>query len=224
MGGRWSKRAPATPFVGPAYSSAACARAAREAGLPARALAEVGGDAYVADRIAQGAIVGWFDGRMEFGPRALGHRSILADPRRAETRDALNRRVKQREPFRPFAPAIRKERVAEYFDLAQEVPHAVPWMTEIHPIKPSAREMIAAVVHVDGTGRLQTVDDDDLPRLHALLGAFEGKAGVPVLLNTSFNVAGEPIVCSPEDACRCFRAADLDALVLGDLWIEKGRP
>ena len=153
---------------------------------------------------------------MEFGPRALGNRSILADPRSTTIRDAVNLRVKHREGFRPFSPAIPRERVAEYFD----VDRAVPWMTEIHPVRPEARSRIAGVVHVDGSGRLQTVERDELPRLHALLGLFEARAGVPVLLNTSFNVAGEPIVCSPEDACRCFRAAGLDGLVLGDLWIE----
>jgi carbamoyltransferase len=177
----------------------------------------MGGDAHVADRLANGAIVGWLDGRMEFGPRALGRRSILADPRRAEMRDLVNERIKHREPFRPFAPIVPRERAAEYF----EVDRPIPWMTEIHPVRAASRAAIAAVVHVDGTARLQTVDRDELPRLHALLGLFEQRAGVPVLLNTSFNVAGEPIVCSPDDACRCLRSAGLDGLVLGDLWVER---
>ena len=162
--------------------------------------------------------MGFFDGAMEFGPRALGHRSILADPRDAGTRDIINDRIKHREPFRPFAPIIPEERVGEYFELG----YPVPWMTEIHPVRAEKRGDIAAVVHVDGTGRLQTVNRLELPRLHALLGAFERRTGVPVLLNTSFNVAGEPIVCTPEDACRCYRAARLDGLVLGDLWVEGG--
>ena len=218
VGGSWrAPRSTVTPFVGPAYSPDACARAASSLGLRARPLAEVGGDAHVADRLAGGAIVGWFDGAMEFGPRALGHRSILADPRRPETRDRVNSRVKHREPFRPFAPSVPVERVGDWF----ETRRALPWMTEIHPVRAEVRGKIAAVVHVDGTARLQTVDRDVLPRFHALLAAFESKAGVPVLLNTSFNVAGEPIVCSPEDACRCFRSAGLDGLVLGDLWVEK---
>jgi carbamoyltransferase len=217
LGGERPKRPRASPYLGPAFDARACAEAARAHDLPARPLAEVGGDARVAEALAGGAIVGWFDGRMEFGPRALGSRSILADPRRAETRDVVNARIKHREPFRPFAPAILAERVGDYFEPAR----AVPWMQQILPIRPERRADIAAVVHVDGTGRLQTVAVEDLPRFHALIAAFGERTGVPVLLNTSFNVAGEPIVCSPEDACRCFRAADLDALVLGDLWIEK---
>jgi carbamoyltransferase len=217
VGQSWERpRARSSPFLGTAHARDACLRAAEREGLRAQRLEDLSGDVYVADRLAEGAIVGWFDGRMEFGPRALGNRSILADPRSTTIRDAVNLRVKHREGFRPFSPAIPRERVAEYFD----VDRAVPWMTEIHPVRPEARSRIAGVVHVDGSGRLQTVERDELPRLHALLGLFEARAGVPVLLNTSFNVAGEPIVCSPEDACRCFRAAGLDGLVLGDLWIE----
>ncbi len=154
---------------------------------------------------------------MEFGPRALGGRSILADPRREDVRDVVNARIKHREPFRPFAPAVLEERAAELFEEAR----AVPWMTEILPVRPSERARIPAVVHADGTARVQTVSAATSPRFHALLRAFAERTGVPVLLNTSFNVAGEPIVCSPDDACRCFRAADLDGLVLGALWIDK---
>jgi carbamoyltransferase len=204
-----------TPRLGPSYSAADCAAAAGRAGLVARPLAALGGDPFVAAQLARGRIIGWFDGAMEFGPRALGGRSILADPRDAAVRDVLNARVKHREPFRPFAPAILEERAADYFERA----HAVPWMTEILPVHAARRAEIAAAVHVDGTGRLQTVGEQGAPRLHALLRAFEALTGVPALINTSFNVAGEPIVCSPDDACRCYRAAGLDALVLGDLWI-----
>lgn len=204
-----------TPRLGPSYSAADCAAAAGRAGLVARPLAALGGDPFVAAQLARGRIIGWFDGAMEFGPRALGGRSILADPRDAAVRDVLNARVKHREPFRPFAPAILEERAVDYFERA----HAVPWMTEILPVHAARRAEIAAAVHVDGTGRLQTVGEQGAPRLHALLRAFEALTGVPALINTSFNVAGEPIVCSPDDACRCYRAAGLDALVLGDLWI-----
>src|SRR6185437_7494935 len=207
----------ATPFLGPAFDDAACAEAARAAGLVATPLASLGGDAYVAERIAGGALVGWVDGRMEFGPRALGGRSILADPRKAEVRDVVNARIKHREPFRPFAPAILEERAEDFFEEARPV----PWMTEILPVRTAQRERIPAVVHADGTGRVQTVRAANSPRFHALIRAFEDRTGVPVLLNTSFNVAGEPIVCSPEDACRCFRTADLDGLVLGALWIDR---
>ena len=205
-----------TARLGPGFSPGDCAAAARSAGLSTRPLAALGGDAYVAEQLARGRIIGWFDGAMEFGPRALGGRSILADPRDPAMRDVLNARIKHREPFRPFAPAILEERVADYFEDA----HPVPWMTEILPVRPERRADIAAAVHVDGTGRLQTVAERDAPRLHGLLRHFEARTGVPALLNTSFNVAGEPIVCSPEDACRCHRAAGLDALVLGDLWIS----
>jgi carbamoyltransferase len=206
-----------TPFLGPTFDRAAAETAAREAGLPTTPLAALGGDGFVAERIAGGAVVGFLDGAMEFGPRALGGRSILADPRRADMRDLINARIKHREPFRPFAPAILEERVDTYFEDARPL----PWMTEILPVRPALRDTIPAVVHVDGTARVQTVRAADAPRLHALLEAFAERTGVPVLLNTSFNVAGEPIVCSPEDACRCYRAAELDGLVLGDLWIGK---
>ena len=204
-----------TPRLGPSYSVEACAAACAAAGLDARPLQGLGGEPFVAEQLARGRIIGWFDGPMEFGPRALGGRSILADPRDAAMRDVLNARIKHREPFRPFAPAILAERAADYFEGARPV----PWMTEILPVRPERRADIAAAVHVDGTGRLQTVGEGDAPRLHALLRAFEARTGVPALINTSFNVAGEPIVCSPDDACRCYRAAGLDALVLGDLWI-----
>jgi len=205
-----------TPFLGPTFGASAAAEAARAEGLAVTPLAELGGDTFVAEKLAAGAIVGWFDGPMEFGPRALGGRSILADPRRAEVRDIVNARVKHREAFRPFAPAILEERVGELCEDGRPV----PWMTEIRSIRPSQRAVIPAVVHVDGTARVQTVNALASPRLHALLRAFAARTGVPVLLNTSFNVAGEPIVGSPADACRCFRKAGLDGLVLGELWIE----
>jgi len=204
-----------SPRLGPAYTTEACAAACAAAGLRARPLAELGGDDFVAGELAGGRILGWFDGAMEFGPRALGGRSILADPRDPAVRDTLNARIKHREPFRPFAPAVLAERAGDYFEGAR----AVPWMTEILPVRAERRADIAAAVHVDGTGRLQTVGEAEAPRLHGLLRAFAARTGVPALINTSFNVAGEPIVCSPDDACRCFRAAGLDALVLGDLWI-----
>lgn len=213
--GHPQQRSPLSPFLGPGFDAAACASAASDLGAQVQPLAAMGGDAFVAEQLAGARILGFFDGRMEFGPRALGHRSILADPRDASMRDALNERVKHREPFRPFAPAIAAERAAEYFD----VPHALPWMTEVRTVRPERRADIAAVVHVDGTARVQTVDATESPRLHALLGHFEARTGVPVLLNTSFNVAGEPIVCSPHDAIRCSRAAGLHGLVLGELWV-----
>lgn len=210
--------APPSPYLGPAYEPEEMRAAAQEVGLRCTPLGERGGLDFVADELAKEHIVGFFEGKSEFGPRALGHRSIVADPRPARMRDVINDRVKHREAFRPFAPAILEERVGEYFELSAPV----PWMTQIYPVRPEVRERIAAVVHVDGTGRLQTVAQASAPRFHALIEAFARKTGVPVVLNTSFNVAGEPIVCSPIDACRCFVSAGLDGMVLGDLWVESG--
>lgn len=216
-GGRGTRPTHITPLLGTAYDSEATLAAARDTGLVTRPLEALGGDAFVAAALARGDIVGWFDGAMEFGPRALGARSILADPRRAEVRDVINARVKHREAFRPFAPAVLEEHLERYF----EDPRPVPWMSEIRSVRPERRAEIPAVVHVDGTARLQSVSAAMSPRFHALISAFHAETGVPAVLNTSFNVAGEPLVCSPLDACRCFGVAQLDGLVLGDLWIGK---
>jgi carbamoyltransferase len=211
---------PPSPYLGPAHDDEEMRSAVRETGLRCTPLQELGGLDFVAGELEKGRIVGFFDGRSEFGPRALGSRSIVADPRSAHMRDVINARVKHREPFRPFAPAILEERADEYFDLRAPV----PWMTQISPVRPEVRDRIAAVVHVDGTGRLQTVNRLAAPNFHALIEAFARRTGIPVLLNTSFNVAGEPIVCSPLDACRCFISAGLDGMVLGTLWVEAGMP
>lgn len=159
--------------------------------------------------LAAGAVVGWFQGRSEFGPRALGNRSILADPRHPDMQHILNERVKGREAFRPFAPAIIAERAAEWFDL--DGPS--PMMLRVVPVRSNR---IRAVTHVDGSARVQTVNRDQNPRFYDLLTAFGERTGVPVLLNTSFNVAGEPIVESPDDAMRTFLRSDMDMVVLGD--------
>jgi carbamoyltransferase len=169
--------------------------------------------------VASGGIVGWFQGRMEWGPRALGNRSILADPRRAEMKEILNRRIKHREAFRPFAPSILEEAVSEYFD----APGLSPFMQMAFPVKPEKREEIPAPTHVDGTARLQTVSRSANPRYWALLDAFRRKTGVPVLLNTSFN-ENEPIVCHPKEAIDCFLRTQMDALVLGDFLIDTPPP
>jgi carbamoyltransferase len=163
----------------------------------------------VTDCIINAGVVGWFQGRAEFGPRALGHRSILADPRRADAKEILNLKIKRRESFRPFAPSILKEYVPEYFEGADEV----PFMEKVYVIQPAKREQIPAVTHVDGTGRLQTVDAANEPRYHALISTFHKKTGVPVLLNTSFN-ENEPIVNSPANALDCFLRTKMDMLVL----------
>lgn len=170
----------------------------------------------VADRLAAGAVVGWFQGRMEWGPRALGNRSILADPRRAEMKDILNRRIKHREPFRPFAPAVIEEAAAEYF----EAPCLSPFMLFAFPVRAPYRAHLPAPTHVDGTGRLQTVSRHTNPRFWALLDAFGRRTRLPVLLNTSFN-ENEPIVCTPEQALDCFQRTHMDALALGEFLVEK---
>jgi len=207
---------PEQPFLGPEFDDRACGAALDAAGLTSRRPRSLHRE--VARLLAAGSIVGWFRGRMEFGPRALGHRSILADPRRAEDKDRLNREVKHREAYRPFAPACAAEACGRYFEDAAES----PFMSFVVRVRPEAREGLAAVTHVDGTARLQTVERELEPDLHRLLLAFEQEAGVPVLLNTSFNVSGEPIVCTPEDAVRCFLSTGIDALVLGDRLVKNG--
>jgi carbamoyltransferase len=169
-----------------------------------------------ADAIARGAVVGWFQGRMEWGPRALGNRSILADPRRADMKELLNTRIKRRETFRPFAPSILEERTGDYF----EESYPDPFMIKVYPIRPSKRAEIPAVTHVDGTGRLQTVSRTQNPRYWSLIKAFEERTGVPVLLNTSFN-ENEPIVNTPDEALDCFLRTRMDRLVMGNWVIDR---
>jgi carbamoyltransferase len=166
--------------------------------------------------IADGKILGWFQGRCEWGPRALGNRSIVADPRRPEMKEILNRRIKHREIFRPFAPSILAESTAEYFERS----HPSPFMTLAYSVRAEKRGKIPAPTHVDGTGRLQTVTREANPRYHALISAFRDLTSVPVVLNTSFN-DNEPIVCRPEEALDCFLRTQMDALVLGDFLITK---
>ena len=163
----------------------------------------------VADRLADAGVVGWFNGRAEFGPRALGARSILVDPRRQDAKVLLNSKIKRRESFRPFAPSILKEFVPEYFEVADEV----PFMEKVFPIRCEKRGLVPAVTHADGTGRLQSVDRRVSPRYYQLIEAFQRRTGVPILLNTSFN-ENEPIVNSPEQALECFLRTDMDMLVL----------
>jgi carbamoyltransferase len=164
----------------------------------------------VAARLARGEVVGWFEGGSENGRRALGHRSLLADPRDRKMRDHLNYTVKCREPFRPFAPVVIEERASEFFDL----PQPSPYMQIVVPVRPRWRDGLGAVTHVDGTARVQTVRLDEHPRLYRLLKSFERESGIPVLLNTSFNGRGEPIVETPEDAVNGLRRMPFDALVL----------
>ena len=166
--------------------------------------------------IADGKILGWFQGRAEWGPRALGNRSIVADPRRPEMKEILNRRIKHREIFRPFAPSILAEKTGEWFEKS----HPSPFMTLAYSVRRERRDKIPAPTHVDGTGRLQTVTEDANPRYHALIREFERQTGVPVVLNTSFN-DNEPIVCRPEEALDCFLRTQMDALALGNYLITR---
>ncbi|OYW11646.1 MAG: hypothetical protein B7Z55_19035 [Planctomycetales bacterium 12-60-4] len=185
----------------------------------------------VAEILADGQVVGWFQGRMEFGPRSLGARSLLGDPRQPNMQSLMNQKIKFRESFRPFAPVVLRDRVAEFFEWNEGVDS--PYMllvTDVHENQRIAdtdeatatglarinlaRSTIPAVTHVDGSARVQTVDARRHGRFHRLLKAFEQATGCPVLINTSFNVRGEPVVCRPEEAIRCFLATDIDVLVL----------
>jgi carbamoyltransferase len=204
------------PFWGPGYTDRQvektlwkCKAEAAKHRKPAQMAAKL---------IAKGLVVGWFQGRMEYGQRALGNRSILADPRIPGMRGIVNSMVKNREEFRPFAPAVLQERAGEYFHIPQE---EVPLMNIVVKAKEDKRRMIPAVVHVDGTARVQTVKKQDNPLFYDLISSFQRISGIPVVLNTSFNVRGEPIVCSPEDALRCFYSSGLDCLFLGSYLLTK---
>jgi carbamoyltransferase len=167
------------------------------------------------ERLAAGKVVGWFQGRMEFGPRALGARSILADPRHPGMRDLINARVKKREEFRPFAPAVLADRANLHFDL----PRSSPFMLETCQVKSWLD--LPAITHVDGSARVQTVDRNVLPRFAGLLETFERRTGCPLLLNTSFNMRDEPIVCTPTDAVICFLRAGIESLVIEDFIVDR---
>jgi len=202
--------------TGPQYDEATIASALAAQGLRATQLDEAALCLRAAELVAAGNVVGWFQGRMEWGPRALGNRSIIADPRRSDMKDILNARIKHREPFRPFAPSVLLEATGDYFD--QSYPD--PFMLKVYGVRPEKRATIPAVTHVDGTGRLQTVERATSPRYWQLIKAFEGLTGVPVILNTSFN-ENEPIVCHPREAIDCFLRTRMDALAIGDFLVEK---
>ncbi len=204
-------------YYGPSFSSATCATALRTAGLPFTTLPDETLIPRVARLIADGAIVGWFQGRMEFGPRALGNRSFLADPRRADMRELLNHKVKLREWFRPLAPSMCEEASGDIFG----TPHHDPFMSTVLRVQEDYRDRIPAVVHVDGTTRPHTASQQTNPRYWRLIRDFADLTGVPVLLNTSFNVQ-EPIVCCPEDAIKTFQSASFDALILEDHLVLRG--
>jgi carbamoyltransferase len=203
-------------YLGPSFAEERCRKALERARVPYAALAGGATVERTAQALSEGKVVGWFQGGMEFGPRALGNRSILADPRRPEMKDVLNARIKHREPFRPFAPSILEGSVGEYF----EGSHPSPFMLLTYRVRPQARSRIPAPTHVDGTGRLQTVNRDQNPRFYDLIAAFGRLTGVPVLLNTSFN-DNEPICCTPEEAVETFQRTRMDVLVLGNLFAER---
>lgn len=216
--GRKAPTAPRHNYWGPSYSDEECLATAKRCRLPNTDTVSDPTTSAARD-LAEGKIVGWFQGAMEFGQRALGNRSILLDPRRPDGKDVVNAAVKYRESFRPFAPAILAEHVAEYFECDPGT--RVPYMERVLPFHKQVTDTVPAVVHVDGTGRLQTVAREDNARFYALIEHFAARTGVPLVLNTSFNLNGEPIVCSPDDAIRTFYSCALDVLYLGNVRIAK---
>jgi carbamoyltransferase len=223
-------------FLGPAYDAT---EFLKSAAIPHEEMGENELMSHLAKLLEEGKVIGWFQGRMEFGPRALGNRSILGDARSPEMQETLNLKIKFRESFRPFAPAVLRERVADCFELNQ----ASPYMLLVAPVKESLRlngesdgasgdflvrlktprSTLPAITHIDYSARVQTVASEDNPRFHRLLSEFESKTGCPLLVNTSFNVRGEPPVCTPEDAFRCFMRTEMDYLVLGNFLLDKSK-
>jgi len=203
--------------LGPEFSAGQIKRVLRKEGLDFKELESPALAQSIAEKIARGEIVGWFQGKMEFGPRALGHRSILADARNAGMKDLLNSKVKHREPFRPYAPVVLEEKAREYFELKG----SSPFMLLAARVKEEKKRLIPSATHVDGTARVQTVNKNTDPKLWRLIKAFEGITGIPLILNTSFNLRGEPIICSPEDAVNGFLKSDMDCLVMENIVVER---
>lgn len=201
-------------YWGPSSTDQAIEESLRQESLPIQKDPMIA--ARAARAIAAGKVIGWFQGRMEVGPRALGNRSILADPRRADMKDILNARIKHRESFRPFAPSVLAEKCGEWFD----GPAESPFMLMNYIVRPERRAQVPAITHVDGTARVQTVHRQTNPRYWELIREFEKISGVPLVLNTSFN-EDEPIVCQPKEAIHCFLRTRMDVLILGDYWVEK---
>ncbi|MFJ9807571.1 carbamoyltransferase [Streptomyces sp. NPDC101158] len=213
--------APVSPYLGPSYDDAAIEEAL--AAFAGRVTASRLDDDEVVEQVAklltEKVVIGWFEGRVEHGPRALGHRSILANPGFDDIKDIINTRVKHREPFRPFAPLVLEEQAPEIFEMGRKA--SSPYMTFVFPVRDAYKDRIPGAVHVDGTSRIQTLTDEGTPRLTALLRRFTELTGTPCLINTSFNVAGEPIVCTPTDALNCFMGTEIDYLVLGNHLVAK---
>ncbi len=205
-------------YLGPEFSDSHIESSLKKAGLDYRKLERAPLLEAVAEQIAAGNVIGWFQGRMEWGPRALGNRSILAHPGLPNMKDILNARIKHREWFRPFAPSILADYQHEYF----EHDHPSPFMLHVYKIRPEKRKLLCAVNHVDDTGRLQTVARDENPLYYDLIAAFHRKTGIPVVLNTSFN-ENEPIVCTPEEAIECFQRTRMDVLAIGPFLVTKSK-
>ena len=203
--------------LGPEFSADQIIRILRREGIDFQEMEYPVLAQHIAGKIARGEIIGWFQGKMEFGPRALGHRSILADPRNPDMKDLLNSRVKHRESFRPYAPLVLEEKAGEYFDLKD----LSPFMLLAPRVKAEKKALISSATHVDGTARVQTVNKDINPKLWQLIKEFEDITGIPSILNTSFNLRGDPIVCSPEDAVNSFLKSDMDCLVMENIVVEK---
>ena len=215
--------------LGPSYDADDIRAALETASMPYEELSEEPLCRRTAESLAAQKVIGWFQGRMEYGPRALGNRSILADPRQLRMQRHVNQSIKFRENFRPFAPAVLVEKVSDWFDMNHESPYMLltAQVRDAHiqgeglERQRNIESPIAAVTHVDGSARVQTVSDQDNPLFYRLLQKFETLTGCPVLVNTSFNVRGEPIVCAPEDAIRCFQDTHMDILVIGPFWVDK---
>ena len=203
-------------YTGPQFDNAAIEATLQAANISYEVLSDDAMVKRAAERVANGDILGWFQGRMEWGPRALGNRSIIADPRRPDMKEILNARIKHREAFRPFAPSVLMEATGDYFD--QSYPD--PFMVKVYGVRADKQAEIPAVTHVDGTGRLQTVQQEYTPRYWSLINAFGELTGTPVVLNTSFN-DNEPIVCRPQEALDCFMRTKMDVLAIGNCFVSK---
>jgi carbamoyltransferase len=224
-------------YLGPSFSGTSIETPLKSLGAVYQVMEDQNMYEELAELLDGGKVIGWFQGRMEFGPRALGGRSIIGDPRSSQMQSVMNLKIKYRESFRPFAPSVRAEKVSDWFE--QDLPS--PYMLMVAPIQPDkrlelnehdqslfgidklnvARSQLPAITHVDYSARIQTVHEDTNPRYYRLLEAFENKTDCPVLINTSFNVRGEPIVCTPEDAYRCFMRTEMDYLVIENFLLSK---
>ncbi|MGW7363392.1 carbamoyltransferase family protein [Streptomyces sp. NPDC054841] len=219
--GKEKSAPPVTPYLGPEYDDSAIEQALREFGgrVEWSRLSDDEVVDQVAELLTEKVVIGWYEGRIEHGPRALGHRSILANPKFPDIKDIINTRVKHREPFRPFAPLVLESDAPKIFEMGRKT--RSPYMTFVFPVRPEFHDVIPGATHVDGTSRVQTINDWDTPRLAALLRRFTALTDVPCLINTSFNVAGEPIVCTPADALNCFLGTEIDYLMLGNCLVTK---